>query len=88
MARPLQPGMATTGRTPVDADLPWRVISLLNVYRLLLPMLLLLVFFFDAPTHSVGQHQPGLFLAVAVGYFVFAVVCIQTIARRTPAAPS
>ena len=84
MAQALQPGLASTGRHPVDADLPWRVLSLLNVYRLLLPMLLLLVFFFDAPTRSVGSQQPGLFLATAVAYFTFALLCIQSIARRTP----
>ena len=71
MVHALQPGMASAGRHPVDVELPWRVLSLLNVYRLLLPMLLLLVFFFDAPTRSVGNHQPGLFLAAAVGDFAF-----------------
>jgi two-component system sensor histidine kinase PilS (NtrC family) len=86
MVHALQPGMASAGRHPVDVELPWRVLSLLNVYRLLLPMLLLLVFFFDAPTRSVGNHQPGLFLAGAVAYFAFALVCIQSIARRTPSA--
>ncbi len=84
MAQAVEPGMAAAGSNPVDTDLPWRVLSLLNVFRLLLPMLLLMVFFFDAPTHSVGRHQPGLFLALAVGYFAFALVCVQTIARRIP----
>jgi two-component system sensor histidine kinase PilS (NtrC family) len=86
MAQALGPGTAVAGRNPVDAELPWRVLSLLNVFRLLLPMLLLMVFFFDAPTHSVGHHRPGLFLAVAVGYFAFALVCVQAIARRVPSA--
>jgi two-component system sensor histidine kinase PilS (NtrC family) len=86
MARALQPGMPSAGRNPIDAELPWRVLALLNVFRLLLPMLLLMVFFFDAPTHSVGRNQPGLFLAIAVGYFAFALVCIQSIARRMPSA--
>ena len=69
-----------------NADLPWRVIALLNVFRLLLPMLLLLVFFFDAPTQSVGRQQPGLFLAVAVAYFAFGLLCIVGIQRRAPSA--
>jgi two-component system sensor histidine kinase PilS (NtrC family) len=85
MARALQSGIATTANGQwLGTDLPWRVISLLNVFRLLLPMLLLLVFFFDAPTHSVGSHRPGLFLSVAVGYFAFGLLCIPTIARRFP----
>ena len=84
MARALQSGIVTSSGAMPGSELPWRVISLLNVFRLLLPMLLLLVFFFDAPTHSVGNHHPGMFLAVAVGYFVFGLICIQTIARRYP----
>ncbi len=78
------PGPAVGGSA--DPELPWRVVSLLNVFRLLVPMLLLMVFFFDAPTHSVGRTQPGMFLAVAVGYFSFALVCIHSIARRMPSA--
>jgi two-component system sensor histidine kinase PilS (NtrC family) len=84
MAHAMQPNPATTGRLPIDAELPWRVLSLLNVFRLLLPMLLLLVFFFDAPTQSVGSRKPGLFLATAVAYFTFALLCIQSLAQRTP----
>jgi len=67
-------------------DLPWRVLGLLNVFRLVVPMVLLLVFFFDAPTRSVGTHRPGLFLGISVAYFVFGIVSIQTIQRRWPAA--
>jgi two-component system sensor histidine kinase PilS (NtrC family) len=67
-------------------DLPWRVIGLLNVFRLVVPMVLMLVFFFDAPTRSVGTHRPGLFLGISVAYFIFGIVSIQTIQRRWPAA--
>ena len=67
-------------------DLPWRVIGLLNVFRLVVPMVLLLVFFFDAPTRSVGTHRPGLFLGICVAYFIFGIVSIQTIQRRWPSA--
>ena len=70
---------------PADADgtdLPWRVIGLLNLFRLLVPMLLLLVFFFDAPTRSVGTLQPGLFLGICVAYFGFGLVSMQAVQRR------
>ena len=86
MVQAMQPKLATTSRQPVDTDLPWRVLSLLNVFRLLLPMLLLLVFFFDAPTQSVGSRQPGLFLATAAAYFIFALLCVQSLSRRMPSA--
>jgi two-component system sensor histidine kinase PilS (NtrC family) len=92
MARALQSGIASPARGSAASavgqaptDLSWRVMSLLNVFRLLLPMLLLLVFFFDTPTQTIGRHQPGLFLGVAVGYFAFALLCVSTIQRRWPA---
>jgi two-component system sensor histidine kinase PilS (NtrC family) len=75
----------TTGPGTV-ADLPWRVVGLLNIFRLVVPMVLLLVFFFDAPTRSVGTHRPGIFLGVCVAYFIFGIVSIQTIQRRWPSA--
>ena len=87
MAPALKPGFVeAAGRTASNIELPWRVLSLLNVFRLLLPMLLLLVFFFNAPTNSVGAHQPGMFIGIAVAYFAFALVCIQTIQSRSPSA--
>ena len=75
---------------PADAtgssDLAWRVIGLLNIFRLLVPMVLILVFFFNAPDRSVGRLHPGLFLGMCVAYFSFALVCIQPIQRRWPSA--
>ena len=83
MAPALKPGLLDGVRPAPNVELPWRVLSLLNVFRLLLPMLLLLVFFFNAPTNSVGAAQPGLFIGIAVAYFAFALVCIQTLQART-----
>jgi two-component system, NtrC family, sensor histidine kinase PilS len=80
MARALQ----TVTSTGTPTDQAWRVIALLNVFRLIVPMVLLLVFFFDAPTRSVGSHLPGLFLGVTIAYFTFALVSIQTIQWRSP----
>jgi two-component system sensor histidine kinase PilS (NtrC family) len=82
----LKPGLLDGVRPAPNVELPWRVLSLLNVFRLLLPMLLLLVFFFDAPTNSVGAHQPGMFIGTTVAYFAFALACIQTLQARTPSA--
>ncbi len=86
MARVLKTELTESVRGATGIELPWRVLSLLNVFRLLLPMLLLLVFFFDAPTSTVGNRQPGLFIGIAVAYFAFALVCIQTIQSRMPSA--
>jgi two-component system sensor histidine kinase PilS (NtrC family) len=86
MARVLKTELTESVRGATGIEWPWRVLSLLNVFRLLLPMLLLLVFFFDAPRNSVGSHEPGLFIGMTVAYFAFALVCIQTIQSRTPSA--
>jgi len=77
---PTPPGAAGS------ADLPWRVIGLLNIFRLLVPMVLILVFFFNAPDRSVGTVLPGLFLGICVAYFTFGLVCIQPIQSRWPSA--
>jgi two-component system sensor histidine kinase PilS (NtrC family) len=82
MARVIE--AAALSQSADAADLPWRVISLLNIFRLLVPMVLLLVFFFDAPQHSVGSHLPGLFLGICVAWFAVGVVSISTIQRRWP----
>ncbi len=67
-------------------DLSWRVLGLLNVFRLMVPMVLLLVFFFDAPRRSVGTQSPGLFIGICAAYFAFGLVSIQPLQRRWPSA--
>ena len=79
MARSARPN-----RSNNQDDLAWRVIGLLNIYRLLVPMVLILLLFFNAPNRSVGTALPGLFLGISVAYFAFALVCIQPIQKRWP----
>lgn len=83
--------MAPTSSRPsepaVSNDLAWRVIGLLNIFRLLVPMVLILVFFFNAPDRSVGTVYPGTFLGICVAYFAFGLVCVQPIQRRWPSVP-
>jgi two-component system sensor histidine kinase PilS (NtrC family) len=81
----------STRNTPVPpqglpADLSWRVIGLLNLFRLLAPMVLLLLFFFNAPNRSVGTAYPGLFLGICVAYFSFGLISIHPIQRQWPSA--
>ncbi len=71
-------------RTDEPTDLSWRVLGLLNVFRLLVPMVLLLVFFFDAPQRSVGARSPGLFIGVCAAYFAFGLLSIQPLQKRWP----
>jgi len=70
----------------VTAELSWRVIGLLNLFRLLAPMVLVLLFFFNAPNRSVGTVYPGLFLGICVAYFTFGLVSIHPIQRQWPSA--
>jgi len=67
------------------ADLAWRILGLLNAFRLMVPMLLLVVFFFDVERRSVGTVEPAMFLAVCIGYFAFALLCLQSLELRWPA---
>jgi two-component system sensor histidine kinase PilS (NtrC family) len=78
------PTTAGKAYRPAQDELAWRVIGLLNIFRLLVPMVLILLLFFNAPNRSVGTALPGLFLGVSVAYFAFGLICIQPIQRHWP----
>jgi two-component system sensor histidine kinase PilS (NtrC family) len=66
--------------TPAEAlpsaqsDLGWRVIGLVNLYRLLIPPVLLAIFFSMRPTPTVGGPQPQLFVVICVLYWVLGIL--------------
>ncbi len=62
------------------SDLAWRVIGLLNLYRLLAPLTLILLHTLAGAAWGVNPTHPGLFLAGCIAYFTAAVLLI--IARR------
>jgi two-component system sensor histidine kinase PilS (NtrC family) len=62
------------------SDLAWRVIGLLNLYRLLAPLTLIAMQLFARPAWSVAAERPSLFLAACIAYFTAAVLLV--IARR------
>ncbi len=62
------------------SDLAWRVIGLLNLYRLLVPLTLIAVQLFAGPAWGLATVRPALFLAACVAYFTAAVLLV--IARR------
>jgi two-component system sensor histidine kinase PilS (NtrC family) len=76
----------TPGAAPAAAptELRWRIVQLLNLFRLLAPAVLLAVYFLDAPTRSVGAEFPRLFIAACGGWFAFGVLNLPAIARRWP----
>ena len=62
------------------SDLAWRVIGLLNLYRVLVPLVLLATRSFAGPGWSQTTARPQLFTAACLAYFTAAVLLI--IARR------
>jgi two-component system, NtrC family, sensor histidine kinase PilS len=73
---------ARPAATAAPSDLAWRVIGLTNLYRLLLPPVLLALQGLAAPGILAQPQQPGLFRAVCYGYLVIGVLLI--LARRMP----
>src|SRR5215510_185920 len=64
-------------------DLSWRVLTLINVFRLLVPLLLAVLYLALAPS-PVGQMRPSVFVGTAIAYFLFGFGSIPGIKRRWP----
>ena len=62
-----------TGRGD-ETDLTWRVLGTLNLFRLLVAIVLLGLFFAASDPRFFGDRYPEVFAATAAGYLVFAVV--------------
>jgi two-component system sensor histidine kinase PilS (NtrC family) len=62
------------------SDLAWRVIGLLNLYRLLVPLLLMALQHFAHAGYGISPAWPQLFQGACIAYFTAAVLLI--IARR------
>jgi len=69
---------------PSSTDLSWRILALLNLFRLLLPIVLGVLFTTLEPG-PVGQLHPAIFAGVTAGYFLFAAAAISSIRARWPA---
>jgi two-component system, NtrC family, sensor histidine kinase PilS len=69
---------AATAVTP--SDLAWRVIGLLNLYRLLVPLALLAMQAFAGPAWILQPTHPAPFTGACIAYFTAAVLLI--VARR------
>lgn len=57
-----------------ESDLTWRALGTLNLFRLLVALTLLILFFAGGEPRFFGDLYPGLFSATAAGYLVFAIV--------------
>lgn len=70
--------LATTSAAP--SDLAWRVLGLLNIYRVLVPVVLLSMQWFAGPEWAPVAIRPSAFFSACVTYFTAALLLI--IARR------
>jgi two-component system sensor histidine kinase PilS (NtrC family) len=66
-----------------STDLAWRVLALVNLYRLLVPLLLAVLYLAMSPS-PVGHVHSGLFGITAGLYFLFAVLSISAVKTRWP----
>jgi two-component system sensor histidine kinase PilS (NtrC family) len=61
--------MPLAAAPPAPTDLAWRVIGLVNLYRLLVPPSLYAIFAFSGTAATVGNTRPQLFLWMLIVYF-------------------
>jgi two-component system sensor histidine kinase PilS (NtrC family) len=77
-----EPGRPSRSNPPSPTDLAWRVIGLVNLYRLLVPVVLYAMRRFTLPVAFVGATSPVLFDTTLVVYFLLGVGLV--IAQRRP----
>jgi two-component system sensor histidine kinase PilS (NtrC family) len=66
-----------------STELAWRVLALLNLFRLLVPLLLMVLFWTVTPRMA-GQTNARMFITTCLAYFLFAVLSIPSVKRRWP----
>ena len=77
------PGIETTLPRGVDeADLTWRIVGSLNIFRLVVAATLLILFFASGDPRFFGERYPALFSATAAGYLVLAIISAFAIRQR------
>jgi len=65
---------------PAPSDLAWRLIGLVNLYRLLVPLVLLATQWLADPQSALLPTHPQLFLGACIAYFTAGVLLV--VARR------
>jgi two-component system sensor histidine kinase PilS (NtrC family) len=71
-------------RTPGDQELAWRVLGLLNLYRLVIPSVLIALALLASRPQLLGAISPALFSTTLAGWFASGVVCIGLLKTRWP----
>jgi two-component system sensor histidine kinase PilS (NtrC family) len=71
-----------------EPDLSWRVLATLNVFRLLISVVLIGLFFVRSDPRFFGDANPTLYLATIAGYLIFSILGGLTLRQRwIPATP-
>jgi two-component system sensor histidine kinase PilS (NtrC family) len=71
-------------KTAGDPELAWRVLGLLNLYRLVVPSVLVALALLASRAQLLGAISPSLFMYTLVGWFASGVVCIGLLKTRWP----
>lgn len=75
--------LLTSKTAPDTSHLAWRVLTLVNLFRLLVAVLLTVMFLTITP-RRVGQADTALFIGATAAYFAYAMLSIATVKRRWP----
>jgi two-component system sensor histidine kinase PilS (NtrC family) len=76
--------LAETERTPGDPELAWRVLGLLNLYRLIVPSVLVVLAALASRPQPLGAASPALYYYTLIAWFVTGVICIGLLKTRWP----
>jgi two-component system sensor histidine kinase PilS (NtrC family) len=71
-------------KAPAPRELAWRVLGLLNLYRLLVPLVLAFLHWVTPETTTVGWALPRLFVNTDALYFAIAIITILALKQRWP----
>jgi two-component system, NtrC family, sensor histidine kinase PilS len=71
-------------RTTGDPELAWRVLGLLNLYRLTIPSVLVALSLLATRPQTLGALSPTLYFYALVAWFATGVVCIALLKKRWP----
>lgn len=75
---------ADTEKTAGDPELAWRVLGLLNLYRLTIPSVLVALALIASRPQMLGAASSTLYLYTLGAWFITGVICIGLLKRRWP----
>lgn len=71
-------------KTAGDPELAWRVLGLLNLYRLAIPSVLIALALLASRPQLLGAASPAFFITTLAGWFASGVICIALLKTRWP----